>query len=157
MALRQKRERVSFRDRALDLAIGVGNERLRKAIVDADPGEGEWRERVETVVAGLLEAAADEPELAELCLVHAQGMDTYPGPFDLDLVEALAAVLSAGREGEAQAATAPPASVEELAAYGILGVVSERLRRGEADSLRELGDELSELATLPFAGTSSAA
>jgi hypothetical protein len=126
--------------------VALGNARLKKAIVDGAAGDG-WQKRVEATLERLLDTVEADPYLAELCLVHASGLEAAATPFDPVLVQTLAAALRPKRNEGPEARPGP--RIEELVAVGILSVVAERLRRGEAESLRGLAGELSVLATGP--------
>lgn len=121
---------------------------MTRAIDDGAGGIGPWPKRMEAVIGSLLDAVADDPDLSELCLVHGRyGMDAA-GPFDPELVQALAGVIRGGRQSGPE--PDPGTRAEELVAYGVLAVVAERLRRDEVESLRGLAGELSVLVTMPF-------
>lgn len=136
------------RDAAIRFALALGNSRLREAIDDGAGGTGPWPRRMEAVIESLLDMVEDDPHLSELCLLHGRCVMDTAGPFDPELVQALAGVIRAGRQDGPDPGPGPRA--EELVAYGVLAVIAERLRRDEAESLRELAGELSELAIMPF-------
>lgn len=136
-------------EEALLYACELGSRSLREAIEAGADEEEDWRERVESAIAALLSAARAEPYLAELCLLHARvHANPVRGPYDPELVAALAEVIGQGR---AEASCWDPGSqTEELLASGIFSIVGERLWRGEARRLGELTGELTALATTPF-------
>lgn len=136
----------SSHEAALRSAIEIGNVRLKKAIDDA--AAAGWPQRIGAAIEGLLGAVEADPGLAELCLVHGHAVEGGPLPFDPALVQTLAGVMRAERGRDPE--PGPGLCTEELVAYGILGVIAERLRRGEAGSLRGLAGELSQLAGLPL-------
>lgn len=133
---------------AVRFATATGNARLRKAIDDGLASGGGWQQRTEAAIERLLDTVEADPELAELCLVHAPGRHAIEAPFDPDLVQTLAGILRPGRREGPKPGPGPHA--EEIIAFAILGVIAGRLRRGEASSLRSLAGELSTLAALPF-------
>jgi len=119
------------------------------AVVARATAEGAgWPERVAAVISALLERAESEPHLVELYLTYDQAALDDRGPFDDTVVSAIAGVLRPGRPGTGHPSPGPPS--EELITFGILSVIAERLRRGEAASLTELAPELTLVATLPF-------
>jgi hypothetical protein len=126
----------------------LGNARLKEAVLDGAAGGDPWPRRMETMIARLLDTVEDDPSLAELCLVYGRGAGDLAAPFESGLVQTLAGVIRPGRQNGPEPGPGPHA--EELVAYGVLGVIAERLRRDEADSLRGLAGELSELVTMPF-------
>lgn len=141
-------ELFANREEVVEFALELGNARLRKAIEDGVASGGRWQRRIEAAIERLLDTVEDDPHMAELCLVHGAGAENANAPFDSDLVETVAGILRPGRKDAPSPGPGP--FTEELVAYGILRVVAERLRRGEAESLRGLAGELSELATRPF-------
>jgi hypothetical protein len=129
-------------------AFAVGNARLKEAIADGAAGGDPWPRRMETMIDRLLDTVEKDPSLAALCLVYGRRAGGPAAPFESGLVQALAGVIRPGRQHGPKPGPGPRA--EELVAYGVLGVIAERLRRDEADSLRGLEGELSELVTMPF-------
>lgn len=142
-----------FDDRgdALSYAVRAGNAKLKRAIDEGATGSDDWLPVLRMTMDSLLEAVAADPRLAELCLVHGRVVESVASPFDPELVQTIAGVLRPGRRGGP--APGPGPRTEELIAYGILSVIAERLRRGDVDSLRGLGGELSDLASRPFTQT----
>lgn len=137
------------REEALEFGVELGSSKLRDAVDRALGREGDWEDRVQASIGALLEAVEAAPALSELALVHRCGAHRTPGAvYDPALVEALAAVLRAGRQQSPPPGPGP--RTEELLAYGILSVIATRLLNGEAGSLRALCPELTELAILPF-------
>jgi AcrR family transcriptional regulator len=135
---------------ALAFACELGSRRLREAIEAGAEERQEWQEQVESAIASLLGSAGAEPCLAELCLLHAQVQaNPVRGPYDPELVAALAEVIARGRTACSQ--WEPASHTEELLASGIFSIIGERLWRGEVESLGEqLTGELTALATTPF-------
>lgn len=130
-------------------ACRLGSGRLRAAVEAGADREVEWRQRVRSAIESLLSAASEQPELAELCLLHGRGLaNPRSGPYDPDLVAAIGGVLGEGRGGRIR--PEPAGHPEEILAGGILSVVAERLWRGQASRLAELTEELASLATTHF-------
>lgn len=154
LAERAKMSRNTFyglfdnREAAIRFALALGNAKLKKAIDDGAGVGDRWPRRVEAVVERLLDTAADDSHLSELCLVHGRCAADTAAPFDTGLVQALAGVIRSGRQNGPKPDCGPRAA--ELVAYGVLAVVAERLRRDEAKSLRGLAGELSELVIMSF-------
>ncbi|HET9154041.1 MAG TPA: hypothetical protein VFN85_07995 [Solirubrobacterales bacterium] len=137
-------------DDAFRRTLGFASDKLRAAIDVAVDHEGSWAERIGRVIQALLGAAAEEPDLAALSLLHYGGTPGAKSPFDPVVVDTLAGVLRPGRKEVP--ALLPGPRTEELIAYAILGVIAERLRRGDPEALAPLATELTELALRPFLG-----
>jgi AcrR family transcriptional regulator len=130
---------------AFRYAYGLGNRLLREAVEGATAQPGSRREQVGRALEALVAAAAAEPSLAELCLVHGCGRaDPGSGPYDPELVEALIALLEA--DGAAPAASGRAAGSAELLAHSILSVVARKLRQGDPEALGQLVVQLTEIA-----------
>lgn len=141
-------ELFGSREEALEFSIELGSTRLRKAI-ENPLGAMTWEGRIGATIESLLAAAEAAPHLSELSLLYGWNPGEQPhGPFDRRLVETLAGAIRAGRQGASK--PSPGARTEELLTYGVLWIVAERLRRGDGDSLQELGRELTEFVLLPF-------
>lgn len=136
------------RDDAFRSAVELASYRLRLAIGAAADRDGPWHERIGPIFSALIAAAIEEPPLAQLCLVHGYAGVGSGSPIDTALVDALASALRSGRRE--LAGDGPPPRTEELIAYGTLSVLGKRLRRGEADTLEGLDEDLARLATAPF-------
>jgi AcrR family transcriptional regulator len=134
-------------------------EEARRHLVDrveaAGEAPGPWLERMDGAIGGLLEAAAEQPLLAELGLVHAAGMRNRSGPTCTQaVIEALVWVARGGREAGRQSAGGlpyrePQSQAEELVACAIVSVLALRVRERAAE-LPGLRQELVEMATRPF-------
>jgi AcrR family transcriptional regulator len=136
-------------EEALFYACKLGSRRLREALEAGADEPQEWEESVRSAIAALVSAAQAEPRLAELCLLHARvHANPLKGPYDPELLAALAEIIGRGRT---ECSRWEPASCnEELLASGIFSIIAERLWRGEAESLGALSSELAALATTPF-------
>lgn len=135
-------------EEAVRFAVEMGNARLKKAIDDGVDSGGGWQRRTEAAIERLLDSVEADPELAELCLVHAPGLRGADAPFDPGVVQTLAGILRPGRKEGPKPGPGP--RTEEIIAFSILGIIAGRLRRGEAKSLRGVARELAVLAVLPF-------
>jgi AcrR family transcriptional regulator len=141
-------ELFANRDAAVRYAAELGNRKLTEAIDQAAEHDGPWAQRIEAIISQLLTSAETAPDLIELCLVHAQGAQGIPIPFDPDLVQTLAGVMRPGRDDAAKDKPGP--RTEELLAHAVLSVIAAHLRKGETETLPGLQGELTELVTRPF-------
>jgi len=135
-------------DEAFRFGVAAGNSRLREA-VEAELAKGEcWPRRIDGMVSALLETAEAEQGLVGLGL-HFSWKDGFgSGPYDPALVELVTGALRAGRRSAPK--PGPPPLTEELLAFGLLFIISERLKRGEASSLAGLKGEMVRLLQQPF-------
>jgi AcrR family transcriptional regulator len=140
-------------DSAADcLRYGVNEtEQMLFAPVREQAGGGEWLEEVEAAIIGLYEAAAAEPVLAELLLVHSFGVElgAEDRGYDAGVAE-LSALLERGRAAAAERGLAEPNPLaEEYLARVVVSLAGLKVRQGEAASL--LG-EVHEMTTLVVTG-----
>ncbi len=121
------------------------------APVREQSGEGDWLAEVEAAIAGLYEAAAAEPLLAELLLVHSFGVELGPEDRGYDAgVTELSALLERGRAVAAERGLPEPNPLaEEYLARVVVSLAALKVRQGEADSLP---GEVHEMATLVATG-----
>jgi len=137
-------------DEAFRFGVAEANAKLRAA-VEAELAKGErWPGRIDAMVAALLRTAEAEPALVGLGLLFAWKGDLGIGPYDPALVELLTGALRSGRRSAPK--PGPPPMTEELLAFGVLFIISERLKRGEAGSLAALKEEMVRLLQQPFLG-----
>lgn len=123
--------------------------RARQNLLEAarsSPQQEHWRDDVAALIRALLQRAEAEPYLAGLYLGHAHAVGRGRDTFDSAVVEVLMDVLRPGRV----MGTDPPPRTEQLVAFAILSLITERLRGGEWIGLTGLAGELEVLATLPF-------
>lgn len=120
--------------------------------VTEEDEEGEWLLGIERAVGGLYEAAADQPDLAELFLVHSFGVPC--GVDDPQYESGIAAIerlLVRGRE-EGAASSNPMPLAETYLARVILSMATLKLRQGEARSLPAQAREMTLLVGAAYLG-----
>ncbi len=142
--------------------------RARGAVVEATDMGASWREQVRAGLAALLRFFDEEPQLAQLCVVHAAG----GGPRVLErrsqVMAELCEVVDRGRTA-AVGARAPSRLVAEGVVGAVAAVLYTRLRDrsaaaagdfvvpGESGAaLLELHGELMNLIVLPYLGAAVA-
>jgi AcrR family transcriptional regulator len=115
-------------------------------------GDGEWLEEVERAIAGFYGAAAREPMLAELLLVHSFGIALKDEDPDLDAgVVAMTALLARGRE-EVEGEVVPIPLAEDYLARVISSLAALKLRREEAETLPAHTREMTTLVGIAYLG-----
>lgn len=141
------------------LAYGVAEafEHLFSPLREAD-GTGEWLREVDAAIAGLYAAAAAEPLLAELFLVHSFGVRVEPGQPDFASgTELLAGLLRRGR-GETEAGHhQPPALSEEYLSQVVVSLAAQKVSWGETESLAAHAREMTLLVGGTYLGPAEAA
>ncbi len=154
VAQRAKIARATFyglfrsRDEAFREACEHASGLLLEAIREAAATAGSWEERLEAVIGALLDTAAENPHLAELCLVHPGAFGNgQRSPYDGALAETLTSVLQdiVPERGEGRTLR-----FSELAACSLISIVSQRLIEGKGETLGELRGELTMIVSLPF-------
>jgi AcrR family transcriptional regulator len=112
----------------------------------------EWLPEVERAITGFYAAAAAEPLLAELLLVHSAGFHHDDGGSDLDTgLEALAALLAGGR-AQAAAAGGPVPLAEDYLTRAIVSLAALKLRQDEGETLPEHSREMTLLVGSVYLG-----
>lgn len=128
---------VHFRsvDDCLRLGIREGFDHLFGPVLRiAEEDEGEWLVRVERAVGGFYAAAAENPALAELVLVHSFGVPRKVGESrHEDGIAVVEQLLAQGREDVA--ASAPMPLTESYLAGVVVSLATLKLRQGEATTL----------------------
>ncbi len=152
MVARARMSRLSFyklfasKAQCLAYCCEFAADRLAEPVRSAAQGPEPWPVPLERAIAALLEAAAAQPLLAELCFVHSPAL--LPRGSEVGhqaIVEALAVAVTRGREHDGPSG-APPSEEAEFVASAVVSIVAQRTRAGEVDGLTALTDELVGLA-----------
>lgn len=146
----------------LEYAFAEAYEQLFEPVREAREQSGSWLDGVSGAVGAFFTAIAEEPLLAELCLVHSVGAAKEAEGCDYQAaVEEMTEVMRGGREaGRAACGEAyrdPPAETEQFLARAVVSLAAIRVRQeGAAEVLPEHRDELVMLAASAFFGTETA-
>lgn len=152
MVARARMSRLSFyklfadKTECLAYCCEFAGDRLAGPVLVAAQDPELWPAPLERAIGALLEAAAEQPLLAELCFVHSAAL--LPRGSEVGhqaIVEALAAVVARGQEKRG-AGGPPPAEETEFVASAVASIVAQRIRAGEVASLPARADELVALA-----------
>jgi AcrR family transcriptional regulator len=128
---------------AFDAAVAEIAARVEEACADA---EGDWEDAVEAGLGALLGYVAEEPAMAELCLIEAQSATP----------DAIARHERAMQRFVEMARQSLPhegpltETVDETVVGGVAHIVTRQLRRGEAERAPELLGELREFVARPY-------
>lgn len=137
--------------------VREGFERLFASLRETGGEQSNWLLEVEQAIAGLYGAAAAEPLLAEMLLIHSYGVALEPGDPDFDTgVRALAGLLARGR-GESPAAREPMPFAEDYLAQVVISLAALKVRQEEAQTLPDQTREMTLLVGTSYLGIEQAA
>jgi AcrR family transcriptional regulator len=131
-------------------AYTVTSERFCETIAQACPSAGDWPERLPGAVEAAIAWAVENPKYALLLSGEPPAAVEQLRSARGELTERLASLL---RSGRSQRDAALPTGLEERLVGAALSLVAARLMAGSADTLPELGPELTELLLRPYRGT----
>jgi AcrR family transcriptional regulator len=136
----------------LRYGVREGFEQLFGPLRETDADKDEWLLDVERAIAGIYGAAAAEPLLAEMVLIHSHGVALEPGDPDLDAgVSALAVLLARGRSERPQAGEPMPFAEDYLARV-IVFLAALKVRQEEAPALPAETREMALLVGTSYLG-----
>lgn len=122
---------------------------VRKEVEEAcDSTGGAWRQRIESGLAAFLRCVAERPSAARMCMVEALSATPAASTrYDVavrQFVELL--------KRNAPAGTGLPETIEETLIGGVVWILHQQIRRGEATRAADLLPELSEFVLSPYLG-----
>jgi AcrR family transcriptional regulator len=142
------------RDMAFRYACDYGRKLLLQALETAAEVPGTWEERLERTIGALLDATAENPNLAELCIVHSKSLGPEHGkPYDGILTDAFAEILTEILPADPEKRVF---SFSELAAAAIVSIVARWLITRDNEDLGELRGELTTIVSMPYRRDGSA-
>jgi AcrR family transcriptional regulator len=132
----------------LSAAYAVASDQLCEEISGACAGDDDWPERLSRGVDGALAWAAENPDFARLLSGEPPPTVEALRSARRELTERLAAQLQTGRSQRPD--NALPTGLEERLIDAALSLVAARLMVGSANTLPELGPELTEILLRPY-------
>lgn len=141
-------------DDCLRHGIREGFDRLFAPVlrVTEEGEEGDWLLGVERAVGGMYEAVADQPDLAELFLVHSFGVPCEPSDPQYETgIAAIEQLLIRGRE-ECATSSEPMPLAETYLARVIVSMATLKLRQGKARALPAQTREMTQLVGATYLG-----
>jgi AcrR family transcriptional regulator len=148
------------REGGLEYAFAAAFARILGPVELAVEPSGPWLGRVDAALGALFEGIAEEPLLAELCLVHSAGAAKAAEGNDLEAAVAVVARILAPGRGQLPGGAEPPGSsavAAEWLACGVFAVATSRIRQGNSAKLPEHRRELVLLAANSLLGPEAAA
>jgi AcrR family transcriptional regulator len=124
---------------------GARDEVLRRV---TEGGEGDWQDRVEGGLAAFLAYVAEQPTLAQMCMIEALSATPATTKRYEDALEAFVVL---ARQALPQDERLPDTIVETLVG-GVAWIVYQQIRRGEAERAEDLLPELTEFMMAPYLG-----
>jgi AcrR family transcriptional regulator len=137
---------------AYDRAVDV----LLRRIVAAYESEQRWPERARAGLAALLEALAEEPDLARLALVDIGAAGPAAQRRYRAALQRLTPLFDEGRDF-APGGRDLPANTSRMAIGGVTGLIADELRAGRATQLPERLPDVLFATLMPYVGPESAA
>jgi len=128
---------------AFDAARDEVLRRVEEGCADA---EGDWRERVEAGLGAFLGFVAEQPTVASMCMIEAlSATPTTTRRYD----DAVDAFVGMTRRALPEDDRLPDTTAETLVG-GVIWIVYQQLRRGEAERAEDLLPELSDFMMAPY-------
>jgi AcrR family transcriptional regulator len=134
---------------AFDAARDEVVRRIKEGSSDAD---GSSRERVEGGLAAFLGYVAEQPSLAQMCMIEAQQATPATNKRYEDAVEIFVELTRRALPDDER----PPDTIAEALVGGVARIISQQIRRGEAESAEDLLPELTEFMMAPYLGAGMA-
>lgn len=122
------------------------DEALRR--VEEGAAEGDWRERLEGGLAAFLGYVAEQPTLAQMCMIESLSATPATTKRYEDALEAFVELIRQTLPREAKL----PETVAETLVGGVAWIVYRQIRRGETERAEDLLPELMEFMTAPYVG-----
>jgi AcrR family transcriptional regulator len=114
--------------------------------VEEGSADGDWQGRVEGGLAAFLGFVAEQPTLAQMCMIEA--LSATPAT-TRRYEDALETFVELTRRGLPQDESLPETTAETLVG-GVAWIVYQQIRRGEAEGAEELLPELTEFMMAPY-------
>lgn len=122
---------------------------VKAAVEDAcSAAEGAWRERVQAGLEAFLRVVGEQPEAARMSMIESLSASPSASARHDAAVREFVALL----KQTTPAQTGLPDTLEETLVGGVVWVVSQQIRRGDAKAAPELLSELSEFVLSPYHG-----
>lgn len=125
------------------------------AVEAARPGD-EWPQRAVAAARAVLRFFAEEPDLAQLCLVESQAAGPVVATRFHETVRGLVPYLEQGRDERAEARDLPP-TTEDSTLGALVLLASRKVAAGEAARLEEVAPDFAEFILAPYLGAEDAA
>lgn len=109
---------------------------------------GDWRERLEGGLAAFLGYVAEQPTLAQMCMIEALSATPATTKRYEDALEAFVELTRQTLPREAKL----PETIAETLVGGVAWIVYRQIRRGEVERAEDLLPELVEFMTAPYVG-----
>lgn len=122
------------------------DEVLSRVEEGSDDADDEWQDRVEGGLAALLAYVAEQPTLAQMCMIEALSATPATTKRYEDSLETF---VELARRALPQDEGLPDTTAETLVG-GVAWIVYQKIRRGEAERAEDLLPELTEFMMAPY-------
>lgn len=127
------------------VAFDAARDEVLRRVEEAS-AEGDWQDRVEGGLAAFLGFVAEQPTLAQMCMIEALSATPATTKRYEDTVDTFV---------ELTAQTLPrderlPDTIAETLVGGVAWIVYQQIRRGEAERVEDLLPELTEFMAAPY-------
>jgi AcrR family transcriptional regulator len=124
------------------------DEVLRRVEESAAGTDGEWQDRIEAGLAAFLGYVAEEPTLAQMCMIEALSATPATTRRYEDTLETFVQLTRRTLPKDDRM----PDTISETLVGGVAWIVYQQIRRGQAEQAEELLPELTEFMIAPYLG-----
>jgi len=131
---------------AFDSARDELMRRVEEGADGGDDADGGWQDRLEGGLAAFLGFVAEQPTVARMCMIEALSATPATTKRYEDAVDAFVELTRKALPDDDRL----PGTIAETLVGGVIWIVYQQLRRGEAERAEDLLPELSEFMTAPY-------
>jgi AcrR family transcriptional regulator len=134
-------------------AFDSARDEVLRRVEEASAGtDGNWQDRVESGLAAFLGYVAEQPTLAQLCMIEALSATPATTKRYEDALESFVELTRRTLPRVKQL----PDTIAETLVGGVAWIVYQQIRRGEAEQAEDLLPELTEFMIAPYLGAGMA-
>lgn len=132
-------------------AFDAARDEVLRRVEEGGAGtDGDWQDRIEGGLAAFLGYVAEQPTSARMCMIEALSATPATTKRYEDALETFVKLTRQALPDDER----PPDTIAETLVGGVAWIVSQQIRRGEAERAEDLLPELTEFMMAPYlAGT----
>jgi AcrR family transcriptional regulator len=127
------------------VAFDAARDEVLRRVEEAS-AEGDWQDRVEGGLAAFLGFVAEQPTLAQMCMIEALSATPATTKRYEDTVDTFVELTTQTLPRDERL----PDTIAETLVGGVAWIVYQQIRRGEAERVEDLLPELTEFMTAPY-------